>query len=335
MTLQEGKSGVVKMDTHPPDAIAAMKEFFYKGFYTVPVVRSMVQDALAVAKQKPEQPSASKADGSAVLRTLDGGHGAIKSDVANPKTQTTTSTESQSQVGPAHHGRDDLTLVASTWSGSNETSELALTDHSCTMLFHLDVYQLAGFVGCKSLKTLAETKFEAAAEQDWQDEGFVSAVEKIYDITLASESGRRLREMTVKITTDNLKTLCENTAQFVDMMASTPSFGADVAMAMVGIFPGVCHSSEMKNFFCRSCCFSGQIPRTLSFVDSKCPACHVNGKIIVGDNTVQRRKPLACPKRTCIFTLNTEVWGDLDELRCPICTTTATASEWEYGSKWT
>ena len=284
------------MSTHAPDAIGAMREFFYKGFCSVPAARVVHHGDKPVKKT-------------------------VLEDVA-------AETQEDGLDDVAKHDEDSETSQAIV----QPLSELALTEQTSSMLFHLDVYQVADFIRSKHLKTLAEKNFACAARAEWANDQFSDAVQKVYDITSGHASGRALRDVAVEICAEHLRDLCVRSEQLVAMMSDVTSIGADLAMALIGVYPGLESSPivhAMKVFFCGACKFLGRIKHGANFRNDRCPLCR-KLNIQISDRIAEVPKTLSCKGEECTFILETSDWqNDNDDFMCPNCNWIGELSAWE------
>lgn len=90
----------------------------------------------------------------------------------------------------------------------------------------------------KPLKDLARTKFEKAAGRDWDSHYFPTTIGFVYASTPPDDRG--LRDITVKLSMDHLKSLLD-CPEFESMMEDNGDFGKDLVKAIayrVEIEPG-------------------------------------------------------------------------------------------------
>lgn len=288
----------------PVAAIAAMKEYFYKGRYAVQHAEPDLQDA------------------SLPTRTPIEGRQPGDSSVATPQLCIDGDcTVRELTIEPQAESEDEAPVVDQKHFG-NEPS---------AMLFHLDVYGLAGYVQSQGLQHLATRNFEADARQHWRQRDFAAAVEKVYDVAPEGREGNHLRMIAVAISVEHFIELCDANDNFVDTLSTTPCFAAEVAMAIAGVHRGLKENMQFATniFFCTYCSLLGEVRASTAFPNSRCPMCENTNRIELRNKFSGLRVPFSCKNRPCKFAFTTSLRNDLSDLICPQCSWTASSSAWE------
>lgn len=112
------------------------------------------------------------------------------------------------------------------------------TDYTYDTALHAKVYAIAEKYNIKPLKDLARTKFETAADRDWDSPYFPTTIDFVYTSTPPNDRG--LRDIVVKLSRDHLKSLLYRPG-FESMMEDNGDFGKDLVKAIayrVDIEPG-------------------------------------------------------------------------------------------------
>lgn len=139
-------------------------------------------------------------------------------------------------------------------------------DYAYDTALHAKVYAIAEKYNIKPLKDLARTKFEKAADRDWDSPYFPITTGFVYTSTPPDDRG--LRDIVIKLSKDHLKSLLDR-PEFESMMEDNGDFGKDLVKAIahrLELEPGTatykcCACKKLttawlnpdRNFACPSC----------------------------------------------------------------------------------
>lgn len=288
----------------PVAAVAAMKEYFYKGRYAVQHAEPDLLDASLPTRTPIEGRQSGGPKVATPQLCIDG-------DCTVGGLTTEPQAESKEEA-----------LVMDEKGSANEPS---------AMLFHLDVHGLADYVQSEGLQHLAKRNFEADARQYWRQKDFAAAVEKVYGVAPEGGDGEHMRMMAVAISAEHFIELCDANDDFVNALNTIPCFAAEVAMAIAGVHPGLKENMQFATniFFCTYCSLLGEARADIAFPYSRCPMCENTNRIELRNKLSGLRVPFSCKNGSCKFAFTTSSRNDLSNLICPQCSWTASSSAWE------
>lgn len=307
------------MREDPPDALAAMVEFFYKGAYSLPYVISQIPAAEMNNDSVPsnEASTSSAQSGSQSM--------AIRPRTTPPSEGNTRSEVYEEQQ--AHRTQGAQVFLRGLES-----------EPADVMLFHLEVWRIGEYVECEPLQRFAGQQFAALLLKQWEKPQFLKAVEKIYDLTDAINfsDGEHMRALVVQVVLDHLPHFFSGmNSAFDALLQDVPSFAVDIAKSTIQAHPDLPqHSINKKAFYCINCTLTGEVDKAIRFSDNTCPRCDRPNTIRKCGQITGAKKVFSCknPNNNCTFAFETVSWDWAQkDLRCPMsnCRWTGPKEMWE------
>ncbi|WXC67160.1 hypothetical protein SNK03_012931 [Fusarium graminearum] len=123
-----------------------------------------------------------------------------------------------------------------------------------SMLFHAEVYKVAGMYDIPALKECSKKKFASAMNADWNTDDFPYAISEVYKNTPLEDGG--LRDLAVAITREHIKTLIGRD-DFSRLLRKTADFSADLIPFLCGGTSGdgiqMAHGHPQGRDVCPNC----------------------------------------------------------------------------------